>query len=118
MSLRQVFIDRGSIYIRSILKNPVHELKFHTETPKDRGESLSKWFWSHNRLSMGGNVHRILLKNEPIIYKTPTKIHATRVSKSGIPPICLCCRLGRWYFRTTLPILRPLNTRIGIKHCK
>ena len=68
--------------------------------------------------TLGGNVHRILLQNEPIFTKCQENTHSEGRQNWIFSSLIIFSVLGRWYFRATLPILSTLYRWIGIKHCK
>ena len=69
-------------------------------------------------VSLGGNVHRILLQNEPIFRKFQENTHSEGKQIWIFSSLLIFSVLGRWYFRDTIRILSTLYKWIGIKHCK
>ena len=69
-------------------------------------------------LSLGGNVHRILLQKEPIFTKFQENTHNEGKQILNFSYLVIFPVLGRWHFRALIPILSTFNTRNGFKHCK
>ena len=67
--------------------------------------------------SLGGNVHRILLQNEPIFTKFQENTHSEGKQIWNFSYLIIFLVLGRWHFRALIPILSTFNTRHGFKHC-
>ena len=61
-------------------------------------------------LTLGGNVYRILLQNEPIFTKCQEKTPNEGRQIWKFSYLIIFSVLDRWYFRPTVPILRTLNT--------